>query len=198
MSIFNFTLDEFVSQELSQLTACAPESLINELPDREYWFKQYVLRRIFHNHVSGEKAALAWALLRRTDAAIDEWEMACATSRGDLRQPAVYFKLLRHLENCVAALWQGLEFGRKAIGRDLYQKNDGTVFERLNWVYNVSRHFVPNELPPGQLHRVWLTNDGLRTQEHAVSFDEMREKIKLLARVVDKFAGAASDNEGGG
>ena len=193
MGISNFALDEFVSQDLSKLTACSPQSLASEIPDREHWFGQFVLRRIFHNHVSGEKAALAFALLRRTDAAIDEWELACAASRENLRQPAAYFKLLRHLENCVAQLWQGLEFGRKAIGKDLFQKNDGSVFARLSWVYNVSRHFNPDSLRPGELHRIWVANDGLQTREQALLFDEIREKIKLLARIVDKFAGPARD-----
>ena len=139
MPISNFGLDEFVSQELSKLTACAPQTLAEAFPYREDWLTHFVLRRMFQNHIPSDRAGAAFVLVRRTYAALDEWELACTTSTGDVHKPAVYFKLLRHLEGCLSALYQGLEFARKSIGTKLFEKGDGSVYERLNWVYNVSR-----------------------------------------------------------
>lgn len=189
MGISNYALDTFVSQDLSKLTELSIKPLAEEFPDANNWFAQFVLRRIFHLHVPDDKAPLVFAIVRRTHAALDEWELASAAAAGNLRTPAVYFGVLRHVENCVSAVWQGLEFGRKAIDQELFQKADGSVYQRLNWIYNASRHFDPEALPEGDLHRVWLSNDGVHTREHTVTFDELREAIKMLARISDKAGG---------
>lgn len=190
MPLTHYALDTFVSQEMSKLTACAPESLAAELPEHSHWLNQFVLRRILHNHVREEHAALAFVLVRRAEAAIDEWELACAAA-SDVRSPSGYFKMLRHMESCIAALWQGLEFSRRALQTTLFEKGDGSVYERLNWLYNVGRHFDPQGLPSGDLHRLWISNDRLNSREHSVTFVELRDAIKFLASMVEQLAGSS-------
>jgi hypothetical protein len=191
MPLSNYTLDTFVAQDISKLTACSPQSLASQFPEREHWLSQFILRRVFTNHVAEEQAALAFILLRRTEAAFDEWELACATS-SRAHNPSGYFKMLRHLENCISALWQGLSFCRRGLGKDkhFFKKDDGSVYQRLNSLYNVSRHFDPYSLPSGDLHCLWISNDGLHSREHAVTFVELREIIESLADIVQKFAGS--------
>jgi len=93
----------------------------------------------------------------------------------------------------LASLWQGLDLGRRAIDTDLFSKGDGSVFERLNWLYNKGRHFDPQGLPTGDLHALWITNDGLRAREHAVTFEEMRDALRLLGRTAQAIAGGAPE-----
>lgn len=78
---------------------------------------------------------------------------------------------------------QGYQFGCDALDTKLFQKNDGTPYERLNFIYNVSRHYSPGELAAGDLHRVWISDDGLHVREKALSFDELRELLSELARI---------------
>ena len=100
----------------------------------------------------------------------------CEAARQGAQRPSVYFKVLRHLESCLAALWQGIDLKRRALETDVFAKGDGSVFERLNWLYNKGRHYQPQApLPAGDLHALWLTNDGLHSRKHAVTFEEMRE-----------------------
>lgn len=190
MPLSPYALDTFVSREISKLTSCTPQSLAVEFPERGYWLNQFVLRRIFQNHVSEEHAALAFVLVRRAEAALDEWELACNAATEDIRCPSGYFKMLRHLESCLAALWQGLEFAHRAIKSNLFVKGDGSVYERLNWLYNVGRHFDPQALPSGDLHRLWITNEGLHSREHSVTFVEMRDALRSFARMVDEISGS--------
>ena len=190
MAISNYALDTFVSQDLSKLTQVSIRSLADEFPSAENWFAQFVVRRIVERRVPDDEASLVFAIVRRTHAALDEWELARAAATGNLRIPAVYFRALRHVETCIGSVWQGLEFGRKALGQELFQKGDGTVYQRLNWIYNVSRHFDPEALAQGDLHRVWLTNDAVHTREQALTFEELRETIKMLARISERAAGA--------
>ena len=189
MGISNYALDTFVAQDMSKLTRLSIEPLAQEFPNADKWFAQFVLGRIFQAHVPDEKAALALAILRRTHVALQEWELASTAAQGDLRSLGTYFNVLRHLESCISAVWQGLEFARKALDQELFQKGDGSVYQRINWVYNVSRHFDPEALPSGDLHRVWLSDEVIHTREHAVTFDEIREAIKMLSRVSEKVAG---------
>lgn len=187
MPVTHYTLDTFVSQEISKLTSCEPQSLAVEFPEHNRWLNQFILRRIFHNHVSEEHAALAFILIRRTEAALEEWELACAVAQN-VREPSGYFKMLRHLENCIAALWQGFEFCRRALKTNLFERGDESTYERLNWLYNVGRHFDTQELQLGDLHRIWISNDGLHSREHSVTFSELRDAIKFLADMVKKFS----------
>ena len=189
MGISNHALDTFVAQEMSKLTQLSIESLAEEFPNSDKWFAQFVLRRIFQAHVLDEKVALAFAIIRRTHAALQEWEFANAAAQGDLRSVGTYFSVLRHFESCISAVWQGLEFARKSLGQDLFKKGYGSVYERLNWVYNVSRHFDPQALSQGDLHRVWLSDQAIHTREQTVSYDELREAIRMLAHVSEKVGG---------
>lgn len=190
MGISNYALDTFVAQDMSKLTRLSIKSLAEEFPNADKWFAQFVMRKIFQAHVPDEKVALAFAIIRRTHASLQEWELASAAAQGDLRSVSTYFSVLRHLESCISSIWQGLEFARKSQGLVLFTKGDGSGYERINWVYNVSRHFDPEDLPQGDIHRVWLSDQAMHTREKMVSFDELREEIKMLARVSEKVAGA--------
>jgi hypothetical protein len=197
MPLSHYALDAFVSQELSKLTACVPQSLAAEFPNRSNWLDQFVLRRIFHNHVADDRAALAFLLVRRAEAALDEWELAReAATRQDVRRPSVYFKALRHFENCIASLWQGLKVGSRSLDTRPFVKGDGSVFDRLNWLYNEARHFDPKDLQAGDLHRLWIANDGLRTREQSVSFEEISEELRRLGRIAQDIVGGGAQRAG--
>jgi len=189
MGISNYALDTFVAQNMSKLTHLSIKSLSEEFPNVDNWFSQFVFRRIFQVHVPDEKAALAFAIVRRSHAALQEWELASAAAQGDLRSIGNLFSVLRHLESCISSVWQGLEFARKPLGQDYFKNGDGSVYERMNWIYNVSRHFDPLALPQGDTHRVWLSDQAMHTREQTVSFDELREAIRMLARISEKIAG---------
>jgi hypothetical protein len=171
----------FVSQEISKLTACAPQSLATDFPEANQGLNRLVVRRLVPNPVAEDHATLAFILARRAEAALDEWELACVAAQN-VRTLSGYFKMLRHLENCIAALWQGLDFG---INGKLFIQGDGSFYERLNWLYNKGRHFNPEELQQsGDLHRLWISNDGLHSQDHAVTFTELSDAIKFLADIM--------------
>lgn len=189
MGISNYALDTFVAQDMSKLTQLGVNSLAAELPSADSWLATFVLRRILHAHMPDDKAALAFAILRRAHAALQEWELASAASKGDVRSVATYFTVLRHVEACLSAVWQGLEFARKSLGQSFFTKGDGSVYERMNWMYNVSRHFDPQALQPGDMHRVWLSDHAIHTREQMLAFDELRESVRILVRISDRLGG---------
>lgn len=195
MGITNYALDTFVAQDMSKLKHLKINSLAEDFPNADNWLEQFVLRRIFQSHVPDDKATLAFAIVRRTHAAVAEWELASAAALGNLRSVGTYFSVLRHLESCISSTWQGLEFARKSMGENLFTKGDGSVYARLHWVYNVSRHFDPEELPQGDLHRTWLSDEAIHTREHSVQFAELRDVIEMLARISYKVSGHTSTEQ---
>ena len=182
MGITDYAFDTFVAQQMSSFV-WTPRSVDSEFPNRASWLDEFVLRRIFHAHVPDNRAAFAFIMLRRALAAIEEWEAMCSEVSGLMRKPSVYFSALRHCESCLAATWQALDFGRKALGQKLFEKGDSSVYERLNAVYTVGRHFNPDSLPGGALHAVWLAGECVRTHEQELNLDELREVVCMLGRI---------------
>lgn len=195
MGITDYALDRFVAQDMSKLKNLTIKSLAEDFPDADNWLRQFVLNRMFHAVVPDDKAALAFAIVRRTHAAMQEWELASAAANGNLRSVGTYFSILRHLESCISSAWQGLEFARKSMGEFLFTNGDGSVYERLNWVYNVSRHFDPEELSQGHLHRLWLSDEAIHTREHLVQFVELRDVIAMLGRISNQVGGHTSTGQ---
>ena len=160
-------MDGFVANGLSGITEANARPVATDFPDYSNWLQNFVLNRIFHNHVSDERAALAFALLRRAEMAVEDWDAACGTlEKVARREKAVssYFKTLRHMEFAVTATYQAFEFGRNALETKLFSKDDGSPLQRLNVIYNSTRHHNPNNLPAGRHHELELTNTGLSVQ----------------------------------
>jgi hypothetical protein len=75
----------------------------------------------------------------------------------------------------------------------LFVKDDGSVFQRLNFLYNVTKHLESaikaGQLPPDGTLPVWLTNDGLQAVDEELTFAEISAILTDLA----KWADAAQD-----
>lgn len=190
MGVSNYALDTFVAQDMSKLMQWSIKSLAEAFPSADKWLTQFVLRSIFQTPVTNEKAALAFAIILRTHAVLQEWESASAAAQGNLRSVGMYFSVIGQLENCISSAWKGFELARKSVGQDFFKKGAGSVYERLNRAYNVCRHFDPQALSAGDLHRVCLSDETIHTLEQMIRFDELREAIPTLAGVSAKVAGA--------
>jgi hypothetical protein len=96
--------------------------------------------------------------------------------------------VLHHFEMTVTNLYQAFDFGRRFAEVRLFEKGDGSDYERLNLIYNVSRHFNPAELPPDHLHAVWIANDGIHTTDCCLTFEELAELITEIGRLADRLS----------
>src|ERR1017187_5665838 len=203
MPMSNYALDTFVSQYLSELGPCILPSITEEFPEHVYWINNFILNSMFRNPIDKRRTALAFALLRRAEAACEEWELARETLAALAHEKKLsgYFRALRHLENAAAALYQGYEFGRvtlKAEGvlKQLFKQGEESSLERLCFIYNRGRHYTPTELPTGDLHAVWIANDGLHAREKAVSFDELMALLREASRIASALSSGKPREDG--
>jgi hypothetical protein len=192
MPLSLYALDKFVSQELSQLTECRAGPVAADFPGSATWLNSFVLQTIVRIPLPDGRKALALAIIRRAQGAIEDYELGRAQLedfiRGDRNRVSVYFRALREFESAVAMTYQAFEYMRKALGTKLFTSGDGSVLDRLNLLYNRDRHTDPETLPNGHLHAVWIRNDGLHTDGTHVTFDELRNCIRRLAGIAESLA----------
>lgn len=191
MPLSFYALDNFVSQELSQLTECRAVGVADAFPDRQSWLTVFVLNRMLRFPLPREKAALAFTIIRRSEAAITDYEEArelLAKLANSGKSISLYFRCLARFESTVAMVCQALTFIRKALNIKLYKKGDDSPHERLYEIYNKNRHYNPETLPTGHLHAVWIKNDGLFVDGAHLTFAELRELVREVGRIADKLS----------
>jgi len=190
----NYAYDTFVAQGFSKLTQYTTTAVGPDHTQHRSWLTSFTLNSIFTMNAPSAKRALAFSLLRRAEGAVDDFDAACVELAEFVttnRTVSGYFRALRRLESSIAQVHQGLDFLRNASGKDFFKKNDGTYYQRLNEVYNVSRHGDPQALPEGDLQLLWLENDGIHVASAVLAFDELRELVAELARAADYVSSGA-------
>jgi hypothetical protein len=194
MPLTNYALDKFISQHLSQLTQYNAPEVSSRYPQRKSWVSHFSLNSIFTATVSKEARTFSFFFLRRAEAAFAEYEYACealnAFTTGRSKSPSLYFKALHHFEMVVSMMWQAYMLAMKISGQKLYEANDGSEYERLNWVYNKSRHFEPAELSEENIHVIWLTNNGIQSEKYGVTYLEIESFLIEIGNTADKLSKA--------
>lgn len=191
MGFSNYALDTFVSQGLSEITQVNAQQVGPDFPEHESWMVTFVLNRIFVNSIPEERAALAFALLRQAEAAVDDYDLGCAELSALVegkKNISRYFRCLRRFENAIGATYRAFDFGRKARDVDLFAKGDASSLQRLNELYNVGRHYNPLKLAAGQLHAVWMSNEGIHCSGARLTFAELRDVVAQVARIADRVS----------
>lgn len=192
MPFTNDRLDHLVSQELSKLSQCNAPEITSSFPQSRHWMSNFVLNSFLGFDVPPEVERLMFFFLRRAEAAFVEYEHARLTLLECVEAPrrtsSLYFRTLHHFEITIAMLYQAFDSIRKFTGTKLFVVGDGSTYERLNRIYNKSRHADPRMLPSGHLHPVWITNDGIHTATCNISFEELRSLLEEVGRFADSIS----------
>jgi hypothetical protein len=147
-------------------------------PYRQQWY--YFLRRshsAFAEYALARKATIAFISERRS--------LQCLDAIG-------------HWEAFLAYSWQAhcvLGRGKK----DLVRERGGSVLERLNALHNRAKH-ADEAIERGDFFEdsplcVWLTNDGLRSTDTSLSFEETAGILDDLAKWADAVQDPATMHE---
>ena len=189
----DYTLDNFVSQELSKLTTCNVNELTSRFPQSTHWIGNFTLNSRYGRPVNMDARKFCLAFLRRAEAAFFNYELGRqaliefeeSVKQGGPKKTSVYFRALHFFETCLATHWQALKLFEKLSNEQPFQQGDGSSTEKLNQIHNKSKHYNPAELPSGQLHAVWITNEGLNIQNVCLTFAELEELMVDLGKTAD-------------
>src|SRR5439155_14336626 len=113
--------------------------------------------------------------LRRATAAFEEYDIGrrallryIAGIRNNKHNLGAYLSALTHFELCVGCFWQAAELydqiekkvlGTKPTKLTLYKYGDRSDLERINMLYNISKHFSAEQAEQTSTP-IWITNVG--------------------------------------
>lgn len=191
--------DEYMATEASAFTAAEIPEIGPTHPESKHWVSNYFLTSVLRAQYGSPTRELVATLLRRVTIAFEEYDLAKARTdefvqrRLDGEQPMrVYLSALHHWEQCVAAAWQAVAAWMKTTGLQAFEPDPlaPSAEQRLNHLYNWSKHTESKVVTPGQMPdsgplAMWLTNDGLRSVDHLLTWKELAEVLDELAKAAD-------------
>jgi hypothetical protein len=153
------------------------------VPEAEHWLSHFGLAVIFHDFPPTAMRPFVINFIRRIYAAFFEYDLARQEvfkllKDGDGRW-SPYFAALTHFEVAVSQLYLALDSVRKLRNHDFFTTGDGSFEEKLNLIYNASKH----ELAATELS-VWFTDDGVACSQASVSFIDLENFMRNMADVV--------------
>ena len=190
-----------ISNRPVELTECNLCDLSKELPDHETWLSEFGLNAILLTNPPNDGSRpldFRFFQTRRISLAADSYSSARTRILRHLASKGTtwtnYYFAVGHLENALGCLYQVIDLSHKArlksqtkaVPTKFFEKGDGTVLDRLNSIYNSSKH----DSKVGS-DSIWLTNSGIEcvrknTDEMhtSLSYLEFEEILKKVALAV--------------
>lgn len=174
---------ELISKRAAEVSLCGLSSMKERSPESEHWLSTIGLSVIFHDFPPEEIRPFAINFIRRISAAFDQYDLAreevLALIKDGHGRWSPYFKALSHLEVTIGQLYVALDSIRKRAGHDFFKSGDGSVEDKLNKLYNASKHQIAaNDLP------MWFSNLGVHSSDTLVTFKEIEGYMLEMASIV--------------
>jgi hypothetical protein len=188
----DYTIDRYISQELSKLTDCNAPEIASRFSQGSYWISNFILNSQFGCPIGPDARKFCLAFLRRAEATFFNYELArqalleyVKLLEDGARKNSLYFRALHFFEVCLAMQWQAINLFARLSKEKVFQKGDGSDEEKLNKIYNTSKHYDPASLPDHLLHAVWITNEGINIEGVCLTFEQLETLIMELGKTAD-------------
>jgi hypothetical protein len=173
----------FISARAAAITTCGAGDVKAMVPESTHWLSNFGLAVIFNDFPPTAMRPFVINFIRRVYAAFLEYDLARREVLNLVKDGngrwSPYFAALTSFEVAVAQLYLALDSVRKLRNHDFFTTGDGSFEERLNLIYNASKHqLAETELP------VWFTNEGLACGRATLTFTEIEDFMKKMAGVV--------------
>jgi hypothetical protein len=197
MPLSNYTKDKFVAPELSKFTNASIRNMASASVEQEHWLTNFILNTLLRVDVKETVRQTLFNFLRRAQLAFREYSLArdqTMSYLSDTDAVTTYFAAIGHWEMFLFQAYEAYELlARPAATATtkhiLFSPRDGSPHQRLNSVYNRSKHHASaiqnGQLPEDGTIAVWLVNHGLCSTDSWLTFDEMAEILDELARWSD-------------
>jgi hypothetical protein len=179
-----------MAPEMSKFTSATLPDLSAIDSEQEHWLANYILNSIMRVTVQSPDRQRLFNFLRRSHSAFEEYAVARELTLTYLAEPEKklgYLKAMGHWEALLAYTWQAYRLFLPARLGSLYEKGDDSCFERLNNLYNKTKHAEGPILDGKYLEDsplcVWLTNKGLKSTDELVTFEEVAGMLTDLAQL---------------
>ena len=183
-------LNTNIAPGVSAFTTADILDMLSWAPESRFWIANYFLNTTYSAKFAPEMHAYAYNFLRRATYAFKEHEQARAKTAEFLAlrppSPSHYAMALFHWENFLGQCWHAYALLITAWSGRAFEKDDGSVEQRLNALYNQMKH-VESRIESGQIIAgvtvpVWLENEGLCSIDTRMTYAETAEVLKDLAK----------------
>ncbi len=199
MQLTDYALDNFAAHNLSLLARCGA----SEMPISKNWLGSFISRSVFLANTPSKDRAYMFNIIRRAEGALNAYREArtalieyVETPRSEL---SPYFRSLLNFEVAIAQCYQGLELLSTSVGQKLFQKDDGSVYQRLQTLYVDSKHMdlmiSGGKFPDEATGAVWITNEGLESGRGKLSFSEIEVMLAEMSEFARELASPTKVNE---
>lgn len=186
--------DLFISRRISQVTECGARDLSHEFPSSHCWISNVGLSGILCNHPPDHLRPFAIQLLRRIEMAFEDYSLARQALqdhvRGSRGRWSPYFRALSRFEAAIGHIYIAYDLYRKKAGKNFFASGDQSALDRLNRIYNELRH---NPTDDDQM--VWITNVGIQSKHHEVSFVELEALLIEYGDLADHLSSTSKSDK---
>ncbi len=200
MPLTKFAIDKFISNKIYNVTECNVKNIRNEFRLSEKWVTGFAQMCIFGNSAGNVPSdyirPFLFFLIRRIETAFSEYSLArdkLIEFTSKKTNWSAYFQALYHFELAISQLYQIYDHIRKMENKSnpdfkFFQSKDGSELDRLNRIYNISKHALAETDQP-----VWITNTGINAinskdqEEIEITFCEIEELLHECGQFADKM-----------
>jgi hypothetical protein len=189
-------LDKHIAPGVSTFTKADIPDMSSWSKESPHWIANFFLNSTFSASFAPPMNAYAYNFLRRAQYAFAEHYLARESTLAFLasggQSATRYADALFHWECFLGQAWHAFALLVTAWEGKAFEKNDGSVEQRLNALYNQMKHVesrIENEqMIPGATVPVWLENEGLRSVDANLTYAEAGEVLKELAKYADALS----------
>ena len=194
----DYALDKFAAPEMSSFTSTTIPEVSEYATNREWWVRHFFLSSILRGTPPAPYRQYMMNFLRRTELAFQEYDLARERTLQHLESPhgqgiGHYMAAIGHWEVFLGQAWHAvllLSYIGGLNGQGIYKSGEGTIEERMNFLYNRSKHaeksITGDFYPEDSTLCLWLYNEGLKVTDGHLTFLEMHEVLGDLAKWADR------------
>jgi hypothetical protein len=190
-----YVVDRYIAPDVSKFTQANIPDMSKFDPESGHWLANFFLNSLVRGEYPAPIASYMYNYFRRAEAAFREHVEARRSTLHFLdgkQSPTRYAMALHHWEIFLGQTWHSFKILEKCFKFVIFVKDSGSVEERLNHFYNAMKH-VESRIECGQILTgatvpVWLTNDGLRSTETALTYGETGELLREVAKWASIFS----------
>ena len=157
-------LDTHIAPGVSAFTAAEIPDMTSWSKESSHWIANFFLNSVFSGSFAPPMNAYAYNFTRRAQYAYSEHELARKSTLAFIvsggQSPRRYADALFHWECFLGQAWHAFTILDTAWKGKAFEKNDGSVEQRLNALYNQMKHVESRidsiQMIPGATVPVWL------------------------------------------
>jgi hypothetical protein len=201
-------LDKFVAPGISGFTRAEMPDLRSEFPEAGYWLVNHFQNNVWRGSFKPRARQVALFFLRRAHTAFTVYHRARELTLDFLQQSephsprlGAYYVAIEHWEAFAINFWMlAKPYVWLSAGVKAFEACDGSATFRLHSIGNKVKHFVGDfdgdKTGPGACLPLWLSNEGLCSTEHGVTFVEAASELRHAAEYANALQDPRSFIEG--